>query len=83
MDAREQHRVVSVRARRTGWQLGERSWLRASKGGYDEILFNPHESIAARAAETFNQLSNCQWLVRARAPLTSNWAASTAPIQYP
>jgi hypothetical protein len=68
MDAREPHRVVSVRARPSSWPLVERSWLRASKGGYDEILFNPHEGIAARAAEPINKLSDCQRLVRARAP---------------
>jgi len=83
MDAREPHRVVSVCARPSSWPLVERSWLRASKGVHDAILFNRHEGIAARAAEPINKLSDCQWLVRARAPLTSNWAASTAPIQYP
>jgi hypothetical protein len=53
------------------------------QGRHDEILFNPHEGIAARAAEPINKLSDCQRLVRARAPLSSNWTASAAPIQYP
>ncbi len=83
MDAREPHRVVSVCARPSSRPLVERLWLRASKGAHDEILFNPQEGIAARAAEPINKLSNCQRLVRARAPLASNWAASAAPIQYP
>ena len=83
MDAHEQQLVVSLTARPSSWPLVERPWLRASKGVHDAILFNRHEGIAARAAEPINKLSDCQWLVTARALLTSNWAASAAPIQYP
>ena len=68
MDAREPHRVVSVCARPSSWPLVEQLWLCASKGMHDAILFNPHEGIAARAAEPINKLSDCQRLVRARAP---------------
>jgi len=83
MGAREQHRVVSVCARPSSWPLAERSWLRASKGVHDAILFNPDEGIAARTAEPINKSNDCRWLVTARALLTSNRAASAAPIQYP
>lgn len=83
MDAGEPHRVLSVCARPSSWPLVGRPWLRASKGVHDEILSNLHEGIAARATEPISKLSACQWLVRAGAPLTLNWVASTTPIQYP
>jgi len=83
MDAREQHRLVSVSARPSAWPLVKRPWLRATKGVHAATVFNANEGAAANAAKRIVKLSAHQPLATAGMRVTSNCASCTAPIQYP
>jgi hypothetical protein len=83
MDAREQHRFVSVSTRPSSWPLVERPWLRVRARVRMPQPWSIYEGITAHAAKPIGRVSDSQQLGRGGVRLTSNCATNTSPIQYP
>jgi hypothetical protein len=83
MDAREQHRVVSVSARSSSWLLVERRWVRVRAAACMPLLWPTHDNATVLTAEPSGSLSDCQLHAKADVGVNANGVATPAPIQYP
>ena len=83
MGAREQNRVISIRARPSSWQIARWPWLRATRGLRAATDLDPDDGINAHAVQPNARIRGRRLVASGGARMTARSAISGASIQYP